>query len=120
MVLGPLGLAAGWALAPQLGWVVGTYLAMQLLYTLALRQVALVDLMLVALGFVLRAVAGAVVIGVDISPWLLVCTFLLALFLILCKRRKEKDAAGEEDHRTRSSLRNYSCLLYTSPSPRDA
>lgn len=101
------GMAAGWALAPALAWVLGTYVVLQLLYTLALRQVALVDLMLVALGFVLRAVAGAVVIEVAISPWLMVCTFLLALFLILCKRRQEKVASGEENHETRSSLRDY-------------
>ena len=111
-VLVPAGLLGGWALAPALGWVLATYVVLQLLYTLVLRQVALVDLLLVALGFVLRAVAGAVVIDVEISPWLLVCTFLLALFLILCKRRQEKASAGEEDQpKTRHSLRSYPVQL---------
>jgi 4-hydroxybenzoate polyprenyltransferase len=109
-VLLPAGLAGGWALSPGLAGILATYLGLQFLYTFALRKVALIDLILVALGFVLRAAAGAVVIRAAISPWLLVCTFLLALFLILCKRRQEKEAAGE-NHETRGSLRNYPLRL---------
>jgi 4-hydroxybenzoate polyprenyltransferase len=105
------GLTGGWLLEPQLGAILLAYTALQFLYTLILRQVALVDLILVALGFVLRAVAGAVVIRVDISHWLLVCTFLLALFLILCKRRQEKAAADTEERASRHSVRTYTLPL---------
>lgn len=83
------------------------YVALQVLYTFGLKRIALVDIFVIAAGFVLRALAGAVVIHVTISPWLLLCTLLLALFLALCKRRHElvvvQDAGGE----TRPSLRGY-------------
>jgi decaprenyl-phosphate phosphoribosyltransferase len=71
------GLAAGAGLLA----VVGAYLALQVVYTLWLKRIALVDVIVISLGFVLRALAGAVVIHVVISPWLLVCAMLLALFL---------------------------------------
>ena len=66
------------------------YVMLQFAYTFGLKRVALLDVFMIAIGFVLRAIAGALVIDVRISPWLLLCTFLLALFLGLCKRRHEK------------------------------
>lgn len=65
------------------------YLALTVSYSACLKHVVIVDLLAIAAGFVIRAVAGAVVIGVAISPWLLMCTTLLALFLGLAKRRSE-------------------------------
>lgn len=65
------------------------YLALTLAYSAILKHVVIVDLLTIASLFVIRAVAGAVVIGVAISPWLLLCTTLLALFLGLAKRRSE-------------------------------
>jgi 4-hydroxybenzoate polyprenyltransferase len=65
------------------------YLAMQLLYTLWWKHVVILDVFVIAAGFVLRAVAGALVISSWISPWLYIVTFLGALFLGLCKRRHE-------------------------------
>ena len=63
---------------------------------------------MIAIGFVLRAIAGALVIGVRISPWLLLCTFLLALFLGLCKRRHEKRLlADEHAQQHREALAGY-------------
>ena len=88
-LLGLVGLAGGYGLEPAFAWVLGVYVGLQALYTLALKRAALVDVIVIACGFVLRALGGAVVIGVQISPWLLLCTFLLALFLTLCKRRQE-------------------------------
>jgi 4-hydroxybenzoate polyprenyltransferase len=82
------------------------YMAVQVIYTYGLKQVALVDLFVIAAGFVLRAMAGAVVIRVEISPWLLLCTMLLALFLALCKRRHEKVVLAS-DGATRDSLAAY-------------
>jgi 4-hydroxybenzoate polyprenyltransferase len=93
-----LGLAAALALvalglvAPlglrSVGCVLG-FFAIQLVYTLWLKQFVLVDVATIALLFVLRAAAGAIAVSVRISPWLLVCTGLLALFLALGKRRAE-------------------------------
>jgi 4-hydroxybenzoate polyprenyltransferase len=66
-----------------------TYLWLNICYSLFLKHMVIIDVMAIAVGFVLRAVAGAVVINVDISSWLVVCTILLALFLGLGKRRHE-------------------------------
>lgn len=65
------------------------YFMLTLSYSFKLKNIVIIDVIVIALGFTLRAIAGAVVINVAISPWLLVCTFLLALFLALTKRRHE-------------------------------
>ena len=83
------------------------YIALQLAYTTFLKQVALLDIFIIAAGFVLRAIAGGMAISVEISPWLLLCTFLLALFLALCKRRHEKTSLGEQGKKHRSALLHY-------------
>lgn len=83
--------ASGSALVvrPALMAVVLAFLGLQILYSIRLKHVVLLDVLLIATGFVLRAVGGGVAIGANISNWLLLCTFLLALFLALCKRRQE-------------------------------
>jgi len=107
-----LGLAGAWALAPAFGVVVTGYTVMQFIYTVWLRRVALVDILIIAGGFVLRALAGAVVLpAVTISPWLLLCTFLLALFLALCKRRHEKNLFVDGSLDSRPSLQKYDVHL---------
>ncbi len=65
------------------------FLALQGAYSVWLKSVGLIDVLAIAALFVLRAAAGAIAVDVRISPWLLVCTFLLALFLALAKRRAE-------------------------------
>jgi len=89
--------------------VLATYAGIQLVYTFALKRLALVDIMVIAAGFVLRAVGGAVAINAAISPWLLICAFQLALFLAICKRRHERILADdlEGDAPTRESLAGY-------------
>ena len=67
--------------------------------------------MIIALGFVLRALAGAVALAVTISPWLLLCAFMLALFLALCKRREEKNRHGEAPEGARHVLAHYELRL---------
>ena len=89
LVLLVAGVAGSWLLLPKFAIVVLGYVGLQLVYTLWLKHVALVDVFVIALGFVLRAVGGGVVCGVVISDWLLICAFLMALFLGLCKRRYE-------------------------------
>jgi len=71
-----------------LAWT-AAYLALNLLYSFRLKRVPILDVLLVAMGFVLRAMAGAAAIGVPISPWLVVCTLSLTLFIALTKRRSE-------------------------------
>ena len=89
----------------MLGWpffiVAAIYLALQTLYSGPLKHIVIIDVLTIAIGFVLRAVAGAVVVSVDISHWLLVCTILLALFISLVKRRHELVllASGATNHR---------------------
>lgn len=105
LILLAAGLGGAGRLGPELLAVLGTYLVLQIVYTLGLKRLALVDVIVIALGFVLRALAGAGVIHVKISPWLLVCAMMLALFLGLCKRRHEKvNLAGLG---TRAALDGY-------------
>ncbi|MFU8779467.1 MAG: decaprenyl-phosphate phosphoribosyltransferase [Kiritimatiellia bacterium] len=88
------------------------YLGLQIVYTGLLKKVALLDVFVIASGFVLRAVAGAELLAIPISPWLLVCTFLLALFLALCKRRHEKASIeASAGARQRISLQKYDLML---------
>ncbi len=85
--------AAALALAAALAWPFGAalavYLGLQVGYSLVLKHVVILDLLAIAIGFVIRAVAGALVIEVPVSPWLYTCTFLLALFLAVGKRWAE-------------------------------
>jgi 4-hydroxybenzoate polyprenyltransferase len=108
-------IAAGLAGAALLGGrflvLSTTYVGMFALYSAYLKRFVIIDVLVIALGFVLRAAAGAVAIDVEISHWLLVCTLLLALFVALAKRRHElvllADVAG--DHRR--SLEDYKAGL---------
>jgi len=94
--------------------IVAAYLISTIAYSLYLKRVFLVDVMIVALGFVLRAAAGAACIDAEISPWLLVCSFLLALFLALGKRRAELVLLGEDASDHRPALGHYSLPLVDS------
>ena len=94
--------------------VTAAYLASTLAYSLGLKRAFLLDVMIVAAGFVLRAVAGASCIEAEISPWLLVCSFLLALFLALGKRRAELVLLGQNATDHRVALGSYSLPLVDS------
>jgi 4-hydroxybenzoate polyprenyltransferase len=84
------------------------YFVLNLLYSVYLKNVVIIDVMCIALSFVIRAVAGAVVIGVEISAWLVVCTTLLALFLGFGKRRHELVLLEDGATGHRKSLSEYS------------
>ena len=94
--------------------VTAAYLASTLAYSLGLKRAFLLDVMIVAAGFVLRAVAGASCIEAELSPWLLVCSFLLALFLALGKRRAELVLLGQNATDHRVALGSYSLPLVDS------
>jgi len=87
------------------------FVALQAAYTLRLKHVVLVDVLVIAALFVVRAAAGAVAVDVKISPWLLACTALLALFLALGKRRAELVLVGAERTPGRAVLEGYSLAL---------
>jgi 4-hydroxybenzoate polyprenyltransferase len=99
----PLGLAS-------VAFLVG-FLALQAGYTLSLKHVVLIDVMAISGLFVLRAAAGAAAVHVRISPWLLLCTALLALFLALAKRRGELVLVGADATPGRPVLEGYSLAL---------
>jgi 4-hydroxybenzoate polyprenyltransferase len=108
LVLMTAGLAGASALGVGFAVMVGLYLALQIAYTFWLKEVVILDVMAIAAGFVIRAGAGGVVIHVPVSPWLIICTFLLMMFLGFSKRRHELIVleARATDHR--ASLKEYS------------
>lgn len=106
-----LALAAvclSWWLSPGFALLAMTYLASNILYSLWLKRVVIVDVMIISSGFVIRAVAGGVVIGVQVSEWLILCTILLSLFLGFTKRRQELAQLEGVAANTRAILREYS------------
>lgn len=107
-------LGGSWALNRATLAITVAYLASSLAYSAGLKRVFLLDVMIVAAGFVLRAAAGAAAIDAEISPWLLVCSFLLALFLALGKRRAELVLLGEGAADHRPALGHYSLPLVDS------
>lgn len=88
--------------------VLATYLALNLLYSFGLKRLVIVDVMVVAVGFVLRVLAGGFAVGAKVSSWLLLCTIFLALFLAFSKRRHELMLLAGEAPSQRSVLSHYS------------
>jgi 4-hydroxybenzoate polyprenyltransferase len=110
-VLAALALGIAVALGPGSLACLLCFVALQVAYTLRLKHVVLVDVLVIAALFVVRAAAGAIAVDVKISPWLLVCTALLALFLALGKRRAELVLVGAERTPGRAVLEGYSLSL---------
>ena len=110
-VLAIAGLALGFAVDPGVGLAGAAYLALQVLYTLLLKHTAILDVMSLSGGFVIRALAGVAAVGSPISPWLIVCTALLTLFLGFSKRRHEIASLGDGAAVHRRNLRDYSVPL---------
>lgn len=107
IVMGALALAASYWLGRSFGHVAVAYLALLALYSGPLKQIVIIDALTIALGFVLRAAAGAVAIDVPISHWLLVLTIQLALFLAFSKRRHELVTLSGQATNHRLSLGEY-------------
>jgi 4-hydroxybenzoate polyprenyltransferase len=105
------GLVLSFWLRPRFGAVALFYALLLVLYSVALKHVVILDVLTVAVGFVLRAIAGAVVIDVEISGWLLICTILIALFLALGKRRYELLTLERNAPGHRPILADYSAGL---------
>jgi 4-hydroxybenzoate polyprenyltransferase len=87
------------------------YAGLMTAYNLGVKEIAILDVFAIAAGFVLRAVAGAIAVEVSISPWLLVCTMLLALLIGFGKRRQELvDLENASEHRRNLSVYNQAML----------
>ncbi|MGB9772531.1 MAG: decaprenyl-phosphate phosphoribosyltransferase [Bacteroidota bacterium] len=106
--LAAVALVGGFALGREFGAVVTVYLVVNIMYTLWLKAIVILDVMIVASLYVLRVIAGAVVISVPISTWLLICTMLLALFLGFSRRRYELIALQNNAPQHRAVLQKYS------------
>ncbi len=87
------------------------YVILQFSYSFGLKHVIILDVFIIAAGFIIRVIAGGFAINVQISHWLLICTLLLALFLALSKRRHEIILLGEEAVNHRPILKEYSPYL---------
>src|SRR5262249_3582200 len=107
--------AGGLDLGVQLGWrfaVLGAaYLVLQIVYTTLLKHQVILDVLVIAAGFVLRVLAGGGAINVPVSGWLFLCAMLLALFLALAKRRQELVSLREAAAGHRAPLGEYSLPL---------
>ncbi len=105
-----IGVGGAYALDRGFSIVAGLYLLLQVFYTLALKHMVVLDVIVLGASFVLRAVAGAVVVHVEISPWLVLCTFTLCLFMGFSKRRCELgalNANGGDASLHRKTLSEY-------------
>ena len=110
-LLGAAALAAAFMLRLEFGLVAVAYVALQGLYSGPLKHVVIIDVLTIAIGFVLRAAAGAIVIAEPVSHWLLIVTILLALFLALSKRRHELVLLADGATSHRRILQEYSPYL---------
>jgi 4-hydroxybenzoate polyprenyltransferase len=110
-VLGTAALVASFLISRVFGGLAVAYVVLLVVYSLTLKHLVIIDALTIAAGFVLRAAAGAVAVSVPISHWLLVCTTLLALFLVLSKRRHELTLLADGAMTHRPILEEYSPYL---------
>lgn len=111
IILPALALAAAYSANHSLFWVLLVYFVLQVAYSFVLKHIVLLDILAVAAGFVLRVLAGGVVIDVQLSPWLYTSAGLLALFLVIGKRRQEFCALGENASLARPVSAHYNLAL---------
>ena len=107
-------LAASWLLNPSLFGLVLLYMVMNAAYGWKLKHIPIVDVAVIASGFVIRVVAGAVVTGTAIYMWILIMTFLLALFLALAKRRDDVILFVAADRKSRKTIDGYNLAFIDS------
>lgn len=111
LIFESVALVGSFWISVRLGLVALSYLTLLTLYSVVLKHVVIVDVLTIAIGFVLRAVAGGEAVSVPVSHWLLVCTILLALFLTLSKRRHELVLLADDASGYRATLDEYSPYL---------
>jgi 4-hydroxybenzoate polyprenyltransferase len=111
VALACVSLVLAWAVTPALSGILAAYAALIIAYTFYLKRLIIIDVFAIAGGFLLRAVGGAVAVGVPISAWLMLCTVLLALFLGFCKRRNELVTLQASAALHRNALEGYTPLI---------
>ena len=107
-IIAVIGAIGSYLLGPSSLLMIIGYFLLMILYSVYLKQIVIVDVITISLGFVIRAVTGAIVIDVSVSPWLYVCTGLAALFIGFSKRLNEKKSAGADGYLQRETLEEYS------------
>ena len=108
IIILPLSLTLAYSLNPVFFALCSFYFGFNLLYSKYLKHIVILDVMSISIGFVIRAISGAVVIGVSFSSWLLLCTFMLALFWGFSKRRGEIILLDKSAGAHRKILEEYS------------
>ncbi len=103
-----LGMVLSVSLNIYFFWTASVYFVLQLAYSLLLKHIVIIDILIVAVGFLIRVIAGALAIDVSFSSWLLICTLLLALFLAMGKRRHELVLLEDNASGHRPILKEYS------------
>jgi len=111
LVLGALALGGAWWIGARFLVLTVIYIAINVLYSFGVKRVVILDVMTVAIGFVLRVMAGGAAIDVKVSSWLLLCTTFVALFLAFSKRRHEIQQAAEGAADQRQVLSQYSAAF---------
>lgn len=102
-----VSIAGSLVLGRGLAIVIAGYLALMVLYSVALKTIMILDCIVLSVGFCLRAIAGAIVVEVFISPWLIICTFAVCLFMAFGKRRSEIAQLGDDSEAFRKTLGGY-------------
>lgn len=113
VVLAAVGLACAFLLSFAFGLCATAYIGMEIAYCLGLKEVFLIDTMIISMGFILRAVSGIIVLrtpeqNVVLTPWFVICVLFLSLLLAFCKRRGELVMFEKQSFAYRSVLREYS------------
>lgn len=106
-VLLALSITISIMLSSAIFWISIIYLITNILYSFGLKHLAIIDVMIVALGFVFRVMAGAYAINVPVSHWILLCTFFLSLFMAFGKRKNEMDILDSASRSHRRSISEY-------------
>ena len=102
-----VAIIASYMLSRSFAVVIVLYIVLMIFYSVLFKRMMILDCVVISIGFCLRAVAGAIVVGVFISPWLIICTFALCLFLGFGKRRSEIAQLGEYSEQFRKTLAGY-------------
>ncbi len=111
LIIITLGIGIGMIINKDAFFIILTYLLLNIGYTFKLKDILFLDIIIIATGFVLRVIVGALAIGVEISNWILLTTFFLSMFLGFCKRRYELLIISENPEMFRTVLKKYSSII---------
>lgn len=114
IILAFLAIVIAQSLSSLFGYIIWGYLVMQILYSLYLKNIPVIDILVIAIGFILRVYGGAAVINAHLSVWFLLCVISVALFLASGKRRAELNIKNTAPGTTRKSLSHYNKGLLNS------